>query len=104
MVWHSGAAASGEFVHSLQMIDVTTGWSERVATLGRSYRVVKDGFKRILTRLPFPVKEIHPDNGSEFLNNLWSDSGRRLLVGPNCPEAVPGIKMTIALWNRKTTA
>jgi len=80
MVWHSGAAASGEFVHSLQMIDVTTGWSERVATLGRSYRVMEDGFKRILTRLPFPVKEIHPDNGSEFLNNhlvrFWKEVAR----------------------------
>jgi hypothetical protein len=51
------------------MIDVTTGWSERVATLGRSYLVMKDGLNRILARLPFPVHEIHPDNGSEFFNN-----------------------------------
>jgi hypothetical protein len=28
-----------------------------------------DGFQRILSRLPFPVREIHSDNGSEFLND-----------------------------------
>ncbi len=25
-------------------------------------------FRRILARLPFPIRELHPDNGSEFLN------------------------------------
>ena len=48
------------------MVDVTTGWSERVAVLGRSFRVMSAGFQRCLERLPFPVLEIHPDNGSEF--------------------------------------
>jgi len=51
------------------MIDVTTGWSERVAVLGRSYLVMEAAFRRILARLPLPVLEIHPDNGSEFLND-----------------------------------
>jgi hypothetical protein len=69
LVHHSGSTAGGHYVHSLQMIDVATGWSERVATLGRSYLVIKDGFERILDRLPFPVLEIHSDNGSEFLNH-----------------------------------
>ncbi|HFD38729.1 MAG TPA: transposase [Anaerolineae bacterium] len=68
LVHHCGPTASGEFVHTLQMIDVATGWSERVAVLGRSYLVMEDGFKRILARLPFPVRELHPDNGSEFFN------------------------------------
>ncbi len=77
LVHHCGPSASGHFVHSLQMIDVATGWSERVATLGRSYLVMQDGFLRILARLPFPVLEIHPDNGSEFINHhllrFWQD-------------------------------
>ena len=29
---------------------------------------MKDGFECILGNLPFPVLEIHPDNGSEFFN------------------------------------
>jgi hypothetical protein len=32
------------------MIDLATGWSERVAVPGRSYVVMEDAFKRILTR------------------------------------------------------
>ena len=69
LVHHSGPTSGGHYVHSLQMIDVATGWSERVATLGRSYLVIKNGFERVLDRLPFPVQEIHSDNGSEFLNH-----------------------------------
>lgn len=69
LVHHSGPSSAGQFVHSLQMIDVTTGWSERVAMLGRGYLVTQDAFERILARLPFPVREIHPDNGPEFLNH-----------------------------------
>lgn len=69
LVHHSGPSASGEYVHTLQMVDVATGWSERVAVLGRSYRVVADGFARIIACLPFGVVEVHPDNGSEFLND-----------------------------------
>jgi len=69
LVHHCGISASGQYAHTLQMVDVTTGWSERVAVLGRSYLVMQDGFERILARLPFRVKEIHPDNGSEFFND-----------------------------------
>ncbi|MBU0510904.1 MAG: integrase [Chloroflexi bacterium] len=72
-VYHCGPDASGHYVHSLQMVDVTTLLSERVAVLGRSHLVMKDGFSRIAARLPIPVKELHPDNGSEFLNNLVLD-------------------------------
>jgi hypothetical protein len=50
------------------MIDMATGWSERVAVLGRSYLVMEDAFRYILARLPFAVYEMHPDNGSEFFN------------------------------------
>lgn len=76
-VHHCGMSASGEYVCTLQLIDVTTGWSERVGVLGRSYLVMEDAFRFILTRLPFLVCEIHPDNGSEFFNHhmlrFWQD-------------------------------
>ena len=77
-VHHGGSSPVGEFVYSLQMIDVATGWSERVAVLGRSYLVMADAFLTILERLPFPALEIHPDNGSEFFNHhlvsFWKDA------------------------------
>ena len=78
LVQHCGASASGEYVHTLQMVDVATGWSERVAVLGRSQRAMEAGFRRILGRLPFPVLELHPDNGSEFFNDhlirFWGEA------------------------------
>lgn len=77
LVHHGGPSAAGEYVHTLQLIDVATGWSERVAVLGRGQLVMEDAFRRILARLPFPVRQIHPDNGSEFLNqhllHFWRD-------------------------------
>jgi hypothetical protein len=68
LVLHCGSSSHGEYGHTLQMIDVASGWSERVALLGRSYRVMEAGFRRILARLPFPIRGLHPDNGSEFFN------------------------------------
>lgn len=44
LVHHSGPSTSGEYVHSLQMIDVALGWSERVAVLGRGQRAMEAGF------------------------------------------------------------
>lgn len=69
LVHHCGISSSGQYVHTLQMTDVACGWSERTAVFGRSYLAIQDAFERILARLPFPVKEIHPDNGSEFFND-----------------------------------
>ncbi len=68
LVHHSGPVTDGDYVHTLQLVDVATGWSERVAVLGRSQRAMEAGFRRILARLPFPIRELHPDNGPEFLN------------------------------------
>jgi hypothetical protein len=69
LVHHSGPSTAGEYVHTLQLVDVATGWSERVAVLGRSYAAMAAGFRRVLGRLPFPVRELHPDNGGEFFNH-----------------------------------
>ena len=68
LVHHCGTSPSGQYVHTIQMVDVATGWSECMAVLGRSYVVVKDAFERMVSRLPFEIQELHPDNGSEFFN------------------------------------
>ena len=69
LVHHCGESAAGEYVHTLQLIDVATGWSERAAVLGRGQAAMEAGFRRILARLPFPLVHLHPDNGSEFFND-----------------------------------
>lgn len=68
-VHHCGESATGLYVHTLQMVDVASGWTERQAVLGRSYVVMVDAFCAILERVPFEVREVHPDNGSEFFND-----------------------------------
>jgi len=69
LVHHCGPSAFGEYVCTIQTIDVATGWSELRAVLGRSYLVMEDAFRYIVARLPFPIRELHPDNGSEFFNH-----------------------------------
>ena len=89
LVHHCGVSANGQYLHTLQMIDVATGWSECVAVLGRSYLVMQDGFQRIEQRLPFPIREVHPDNGSEFLNEpllrFWQERSQPLQLSRSRP-------------------
>ena len=82
LVHHRGESTAGLYGHTIQLIDVATGWSERVAVLGRGQRAMEGGFGRLLTRLPFPVIELHPDNGSEFFNqHAGRASGRTRAKG-----------------------
>jgi hypothetical protein len=89
LVHHSGEVTVGEYVHTLQMVDVATGWSERVAVLGRSQREMEAGFERIKVRLPIEILELHPDNGSEFLNNhllrCWKEGCKGLKLSRSRP-------------------
>jgi hypothetical protein len=88
-VHHCGSSSAGHYVHTIQMVDVATGWAEQVATLGRSSLAMEDGFRRILARLPFPVLELHPDNGSEFLNahlvRFWKEKVRGVILSRSRP-------------------
>ena len=68
LVHHSGDSTLGEYGHTLQLIDVATGWSERVMLAGRSYQAMREAFEQVNQRLPFAIKELHPDNGPEFFN------------------------------------
>lgn len=69
LVHHCGIVTAGEYVYTLQLVDIATGWSERVAVLGRSQAAMVEGFRRVQVRLPFPITHLHPDNGSEFFND-----------------------------------
>jgi IS30 family transposase len=89
LVHHCGSSASGEYVHTLQMVDVATGWTETRAVLGRSYVVMKDAFRCILERVPFAVREIHPDNGSEFFNRHLVNFWRETIKGGNLSHSRP---------------
>jgi len=69
LVSHSGASAVGEFVHSLDCVDIATCWVERKAVMGKSALGILNAVTEIEHQLPFPLKGIDSDNGSEFINN-----------------------------------
>ncbi len=68
LVSHSGNSADGEFAHSLNVTDIHTTWTESQAVLGRSQAAVLQGFEEIGRALPFRLRGIDSDNGSEFIN------------------------------------
>jgi hypothetical protein len=69
LVHHGGQSSQGEYLHTLQIIDVASGWSERAVVVGRSYVAMEAAIKTSVERLPFSLLEVHCDNGSEFLNH-----------------------------------
>jgi integrase-like protein len=68
LVSHSGNCATGEFCYSLNVTDIYTGWTEMRAVLGRGQEAVRQALEEIRQALPFPLRGIDSDNGSEFIN------------------------------------
>jgi len=69
LVAHCGTTTAGEYINTLDMVDVATGWTECAAVAGKSQGAVFAALKRVRERLPFPLLGLDSDNGSEFLNN-----------------------------------
>ena len=70
LVHHCGASAHGEYIYTLQWVDVATGWCEIFPMFGRGFLVMQDAFAYLLQRIPFSVNEFHPDNGDEFFSQF----------------------------------
>jgi len=68
LVSHSGNSASGEFAHTLNVTDMHSTWTESRAVLGRGEEAVQRALNEIATVLPFPLRGVDSDNGSEFIN------------------------------------
>ena len=69
LVAHSGNAADGEFVHSLNLTDIHSTWVETRAVLGRGQTAVLAAVEEMTVDLPFPLQGLDADNGSEFINH-----------------------------------
>lgn len=69
LVAHCGGSTAGEYIHTLDLVDVATGWTECVAVANKSQAAVLAALKRVRERLPFPLLGLDSDNGSEFLND-----------------------------------
>jgi len=68
LVVHCGSTTRGEYLHSLTVTDVATGWTECVALRNRGQQTVFRALVLARGRLPFPLRGIDSDNGSEFIN------------------------------------
>ena len=69
-VEHCGRSTGGEYVHTLSAVDIASSWWEGEAISSRSQQATKEGMEAIQGRVPFRVKEIHPDNDSGLINDL----------------------------------
>lgn len=68
-VAHCGSSLVGDFIWSLTMTDIVTGWTECRATWNKGSQGVLEQIQAIESLLPFPLKGFDCDNGSEFLNH-----------------------------------
>lgn len=68
LVGYDGGDGSGEFIQTLDVTDVATGWTETQAVKNKAQQWVFEALKDIRGRMPFPLLGIDSDNGSEFIN------------------------------------
>jgi hypothetical protein len=68
LVAHCGATTAGEYLNSLDMVDVKTRWVELAALRNRSQATVTAAIMDCQIRLPYPLRGLDSDNGAEFIN------------------------------------
>lgn len=72
-VEHCGISASGEYLVTISNTDVGSGWWEGAAAMGKGKQGTLRAIKNSRGRFPFNWIEIHPDNGSSFINYFLYD-------------------------------
>jgi hypothetical protein len=63
-----GLSNSGQYISTLTLTDVHSGWTENRALLNKAQRWVKEAAEDVRNCLPFAMKGIDSDNGSELKN------------------------------------
>jgi hypothetical protein len=67
-VAHCGGSLSGNFAWTVNLTDIATGWTECEAVWKKDAESVRKALELMEKRLPFVLKALYVDNGSEFLN------------------------------------
>lgn len=67
-VAHCGGSMAGSFAYTLTLTDTDTQWTELRAVWNRGGHATTLRVQEIEQMLPFPLKGVNTDNGSEFLN------------------------------------
>lgn len=76
-VVHCGSTLAGNMAYTVNFTDIATGWGESAAQINKGQIRTKESIERIEKRLPFPLKGLDPDTGSEFINwhlKEWCDT------------------------------
>ena len=68
LVGHCGGTGAGEFLYTLNMTDVFSGWVALGAMRGRGEKGTLEAIKSASRELPFPLKGLDSDNDSSFIN------------------------------------
>jgi hypothetical protein len=68
-----GVKIDGDFVHSLVMTDIATGWTECLAMPFRNHAFVIEHVERVRAALPFPLRGLDSDNDTAFMNEAVFD-------------------------------
>jgi hypothetical protein len=85
LVAHCGETTRGEYVNTLVMVDLATGWIECRAVPWRSQREVFEALQVLRNRLPMPLLGIDSDNDSAFINDhLWRYTQREHITFTRC--------------------
>jgi hypothetical protein len=80
-VLHCGRSTAGEYLHTMSVVDIASGWWEGEPQMGRSQKASQESFDRLRRRFPFPVREVHPDNDSALLSELlWKYCRKRRIA------------------------
>jgi hypothetical protein len=68
LVAHCGDTVAGSFAHTLTLTDIASGWTECAALVVREGSLIVEALERLRTAMPFPLRGLDTDNGSEFVN------------------------------------
>jgi hypothetical protein len=78
MVEHCGGPKTdGDFVHTLVLTDIASGWTECVAMPVRNQSLVVEAMNMAATELPFAMRGIDSDNDSAFMNEIVFEHCRK---------------------------
>ena len=68
-----GPKTDGDYVHTLTLTDIATGWTECVAMRVREQMLVIEAFDKVAAELPFPMLGVDSDNDSTFMSQSVFD-------------------------------
>jgi len=68
LVIHCGSSTLGLYICSLNTVEISSGWWEAEAIMGKGQDPTFKALKKIRKRTPFSWKGIDSDNGPEFIN------------------------------------